>query len=105
MRKRLRTLGFVLTIIGLGFVIGGGVAFAKAQDGYQSLKGKASHLGENVGAAKENLTHAMHDASDRLSRNSQVLGQQSAQDRSEHPRLGHPCLVDHKDAATRQLYG
>jgi hypothetical protein len=38
MRKRLRTLGFVLTIIGLGFVIGGGVAFAKAQDGYQSLQ-------------------------------------------------------------------
>lgn len=38
MRKRLRTLGLVLTIIGLGFVIGGGVAFAKAQDGYQSLQ-------------------------------------------------------------------
>ena len=38
MRKRLRTLGLVLTIIGLGFVIAGGVAFAKTQDGYHSLQ-------------------------------------------------------------------
>ncbi|OJT49343.1 MULTISPECIES: DUF3618 domain-containing protein [Pseudomonas] len=57
------------------------------KDGYQSLKGKASHLGENVGAAKENLTHAMHDASDRLSRNSQVLGQQFSHMLKEQPLM------------------
>ena len=38
MQKRIRTLGFVLAIIGLGFVVGGFVAFTKAQDGYQSLQ-------------------------------------------------------------------
>lgn len=53
--------------------------------GYQSLKGKAAHLGENVGAASENLSHAMHDAGDRLTRNSQVLGQQFNQLLREQP--------------------
>jgi ElaB/YqjD/DUF883 family membrane-anchored ribosome-binding protein len=53
--------------------------------GYQSLKGKAAHLGENVGAAGENLSHAMHDAGDRLTRNSQVLGQQFNQLLREQP--------------------
>ena len=38
MRKRIQILGVVLAIIGLGFVIGGFVAFTKAQDGYQSLQ-------------------------------------------------------------------
>ncbi|VEF10838.1 Protein of uncharacterised function (DUF3618) [Pseudomonas fluorescens] len=55
------------------------------KEGYQSLKGKAAHLSENVGAASENLTHAMHDAGDRLTRNSQVLGQQFIQLLREQP--------------------
>ena len=38
MRKRLKALGLVLALIGLGFLVGGGVAFAKAQDGYHSLQ-------------------------------------------------------------------
>ena len=55
------------------------------KEDYQSLKGKAAHLGDNVGAASENLSHAMHDAGDRLARNSQVLGQQFNQLLKEQP--------------------
>jgi hypothetical protein len=38
MASRLRTLGIVLTVIGLIFVVAGGVAFVKVQDGYGSLQ-------------------------------------------------------------------
>jgi hypothetical protein len=38
MNKRLRTLGMVLAVIGLGFLVGSGVAYAKVQDGYGSLQ-------------------------------------------------------------------
>jgi hypothetical protein len=38
MRQRLRALGFVLALIGVGFLVGGGVAFAKTQDGYSSFQ-------------------------------------------------------------------
>lgn len=38
MAKRFRTLGIVITIIGMVFVIAGGVAFAKVQEGYDSLQ-------------------------------------------------------------------
>ncbi len=38
MAKRLKSLGIVLTIVGMIFVIAGGVAFAKVQDGYSSLE-------------------------------------------------------------------
>lgn len=38
MKNRLRTLGLVLALIGMGFVIAGGVAFFKVQDGYDSLQ-------------------------------------------------------------------
>jgi hypothetical protein len=38
MTRRLKTLGIVLALIGLGFVVGGGVAYAKVQAGYDSLK-------------------------------------------------------------------
>ena len=38
MRKRLQTLGIVLAVIGLGFLVGGGVAYAKVQEGYDSLQ-------------------------------------------------------------------
>jgi hypothetical protein len=35
---RMKKLGVVLAVIGLGFMIGGGVAFTMTQDGYQSLQ-------------------------------------------------------------------
>jgi hypothetical protein len=38
MKKRLRVLGLVLAAIGLGFLVAGGVAFAKTQEGYGSLQ-------------------------------------------------------------------
>ena len=38
MQQRIRTLGFILAVVGLGFIIGGGVAFAKVQAGYDSLQ-------------------------------------------------------------------
>jgi hypothetical protein len=38
MRERLRILGTVLAVIGLGFMVAGGVAFVKTQEGYGSLQ-------------------------------------------------------------------
>jgi hypothetical protein len=38
MTRRLKTLGIVLALIGLGFIVGSGVAYAKVQAGYDSLK-------------------------------------------------------------------
>jgi len=38
MAKRLRTLGIVLSVIGVIFVISGGVAYTQVQDGYGSLQ-------------------------------------------------------------------
>ncbi len=38
MEQRLRTLGIVLSVIGLVFVIAGGVAYTRVQDGYGSLQ-------------------------------------------------------------------
>lgn len=38
MKNRLRTLGLVLALIGMVFVVAGGVAFFKVQDGYDSLQ-------------------------------------------------------------------
>ncbi|MEE8374879.1 MAG: hypothetical protein V3S26_00985, partial [Acidimicrobiia bacterium] len=38
MAKRLQTLGIVLALFGVGFVIAGGVAFVQVQNGYGSLQ-------------------------------------------------------------------
>jgi len=38
MRKRLSILGIVLAVVGLGFLAGGGYAYLKIQDGYDSLQ-------------------------------------------------------------------
>ena len=38
MTKRLRILGVLLAVVGLGFLVGSGVAYAKVQDGYDSLQ-------------------------------------------------------------------
>jgi len=46
MTKRLRALGFVLVVLGIAFLAGAGVAFAKVQAGYDSLQ--AFSEAENV---------------------------------------------------------
>ena len=38
MRKRITVLGYALVVVGLGFGIAGGVAYARVQDGYGSLQ-------------------------------------------------------------------
>ena len=38
MKKRLTKLGIILTVVGLGFLTAGGVAFSRTQDGYDSLQ-------------------------------------------------------------------
>lgn len=38
MAKRFRLVGIVLALIGLGFMVGGGIAFAQVQNGYDSLQ-------------------------------------------------------------------
>ena len=38
MQSRIKTLGFILALVGLGFVVAGGVAYAKTQQGYDSLQ-------------------------------------------------------------------
>ncbi len=53
MTNRLQKLGVVLALIGLGFVIAGGVAFAKVQDGYGAL---------HAFSQAENVTLSYNDA-------------------------------------------
>ncbi len=38
MAQRFRTLGLFLALIGLAFLVGGGVAYTKVQEGYDSLE-------------------------------------------------------------------
>jgi hypothetical protein len=38
MKKRLLVLGLALALVGLGFLVAGGVAYGKTQDGYRSLQ-------------------------------------------------------------------
>jgi hypothetical protein len=38
MTKRLRTVGIVLAVLGLGFLVGSGIAYGKVQDGKDSLQ-------------------------------------------------------------------
>lgn len=46
MTKRLQTLGIVLAVLGVGFLVAGGIAFGKVQAGYDSLQ--AFSKAENV---------------------------------------------------------
>lgn len=57
------------------------------KEGFQSLKGGAASIGDSVGAVTDSLSHAVHDAGDRLSRNSQVLGQQFSHLLKEQPLI------------------
>lgn len=38
MKKRLGVIGMMLIVVGFGFVVAGGIAYAKVQDGYDSLQ-------------------------------------------------------------------
>lgn len=38
MAQRFRTLGILMAVIGLGFLLGGGIAYGKVQQGYDSLQ-------------------------------------------------------------------
>lgn len=42
MAKRLQTVGIVIALFGIGFLIAGGVAFARVQDGYGTLEAFSS---------------------------------------------------------------
>jgi hypothetical protein len=65
MTRRLKVLGMVLALIGLGFIVGGGVAYTKVQAGYDSLKAFSAkqnvkltyndkgQLADNEGSTKE----------------------------------------------------
>jgi ElaB/YqjD/DUF883 family membrane-anchored ribosome-binding protein len=57
------------------------------KDGYQTVKGKAAHLSDNLGAASENISHAVHDASDRLVRSTQVVSHQFRHLLQEQPLM------------------
>lgn len=57
------------------------------KEGYQSVKDKAAHLTDNLGAASDNISHAVHDASDRLARSTQVMGNQFSQLLREQPLM------------------
>lgn len=57
------------------------------KEGYQSVKGKAAHLGDNLGAASENISHAVHDVSDRVVRSTQQMGNQVSQLLKEQPLM------------------
>lgn len=52
MTKRLRVLGLVLAVIGVGFLVAGGVAFSMTQDGYRSLE---------AFSAEQNVTLSYND--------------------------------------------
>jgi ElaB/YqjD/DUF883 family membrane-anchored ribosome-binding protein len=57
------------------------------KEGYQTAKGKAVNLTDNLGAATENISHAVHDASDRLVRSTQVMSDQFSHLLKEQPLM------------------
>lgn len=57
------------------------------KEGLQSVKGKAANLGDNLGAASENISHAVHDASDRLVRSTQMMSNQFSQLLKDQPLM------------------
>jgi hypothetical protein len=66
MFKRLRAIGIVLALIGLGFVAAGGFAFLKTQDGYKSL---------NAFSMAQNVTLAYNDQGQLVDRGDAAEGQ------------------------------
>jgi hypothetical protein len=66
MFKRLRAIGIVLALIGLGFVAAGGFAFLKTQDGYKSL---------NAFSTAQNVTLAYNDQGQLVDRGDAAEGQ------------------------------
>lgn len=49
MRKRLSTLGYLLLVIGLVFVVAGGVAYSRVQEGYDSLQAFSAEQNVELG--------------------------------------------------------
>jgi hypothetical protein len=66
MFKRLRAIGIVLALIGLGFIAAGGFAFIKTQDGYKSL---------NAFSTAQNVTLAYNDQGQLVDRGDAAEGQ------------------------------
>lgn len=66
MIKRLRTIGIVLALIGLGFIAAGGFAFIKTQEGYKSL---------NAFSAEQNVTLSYNDQGQLVDRGDAAEGQ------------------------------
>ncbi|MFJ3367956.1 DUF3618 domain-containing protein [Pseudomonas sp. NPDC086251] len=57
------------------------------KEGYQTVKGKAANLTDNLGTATDNISHAVHDASDRLVRSSQMMTNQFSHLLKEQPLM------------------
>jgi ElaB/YqjD/DUF883 family membrane-anchored ribosome-binding protein len=57
------------------------------KEGYQTVKGKTANLTDNLGAATDNISHAVHDASDRLVRSTQVMTNQFSHLLKEQPLM------------------
>ena len=57
------------------------------KEGYLAVKGKAANLTDNLGAATENISHAVHDASDRLVRSTHVMTDQFSHLLKEQPLM------------------
>lgn len=57
------------------------------KEGYYSAKGKAANLGDSLGTATENISHAVHDASDRLVRSTQGMSNQFSHLLKEQPLI------------------
>lgn len=57
------------------------------KEGYQTVKSKAVNLSDDLGAATENISHAVHEASDRLVRSTQVMSNQFSHLLKEQPLM------------------
>jgi ElaB/YqjD/DUF883 family membrane-anchored ribosome-binding protein len=57
------------------------------KEGYQTVKGKAVNLTDNLGAATENISHAVHDVGDRLVRSTHVMSNQFSHLLKEQPLM------------------
>ena len=57
------------------------------KEGYQTVKSKAVNLSDDLGAVTENISHAVHEASDRLVRSTQVMSNQFSHLLKEQPLM------------------
>jgi ElaB/YqjD/DUF883 family membrane-anchored ribosome-binding protein len=57
------------------------------KEGYQTVKGKAANLTDDLGTATENISHAVHDVGDRLVRSTHVMSNQFSHLLKEQPLM------------------